>query len=425
MTDGNVILRNSPEARRILVCQDTYAEITKFIYLVFCILSLASSSFASVLVKNVRFSQREGTNLVDIYYDLIDTEGGKEFLISLSLSADGGKNFTIIPRTLAGDYGSKISPGKNKHILWDAGADFDSLVGDNFVFKITATRPPSPGASRPFNSSPGASRPGLTYLGKNAKGYEEYRHNKTGIILIKIPAGEFWMGSPPGEGDDDEHPQHKVYLDEYYIAKYEVTNEQFERFVRATGYKTDAEKEGSRNWRYYYSRGREKHPVVLVSWNDAKAFCEWAGLRLPTEAEWEKAARGTDGRRYPWGNQWDDNKCCSWYTDRGLLKSKPGYVDMGKGRSTVPVGSFRADVSPYGCYDMAGNVWEWCADWYDGGYYSRSPYRNPKGPSSGAYRVVRGGSWYYGSRICRSAYRCGRNPAGGWSVDGFRVASPP
>jgi len=390
---------------------------------------LVSSSFAGIIVENVRFFQRKGTNLVDIYYDLSDTEGGDKFIVSLSLSTDGGRGFSIIPTTLSGDYGSNINSGKNKQILWDAGADFDNMVGDNFVFKVMAKRT---GAYVP----PAKTR--FTYLVKNTQGYDEYRHEKTGMVLIKIPAGEFWMGSAASEGADDEHPQHKVYLNEYYIGKYEITNELFERFVKETGYKTDAEKEGTgytyeggkweeragRNWRYYYSAGREEHPVVLVSWNDTKAFCDWAGLRLPTEAEWEKAARGTDGRQYPWGNAWDGNKCASGSMDISLMKSKTGYVDMGGGRSTVLVGSFASGLSPYGCYDMAGNVWEWCADWFDENYYGRSANNNPPGPSSGANRVLRGGCWIDVSNYCRSAYRWS-GPASRHTCRGFRVASSP
>jgi len=544
---------------------------------IFLFYLLASFTFAAILVENVRFSQQEGTNLVDIYYDLSDTEGGQEFSVSLSLSDNGGGSYSILPRALSGDYGAKITPGRNKHIVWDAGADFDSLVGNNIVFKVMATATTTTGSPKiqrfvgtispsdqaanrqmslarksfdegnfekaagefqkvvmnfptagiapdaqllvaecyvnlnkwdrsadaygwylsyfpKHNERPAAyfnlatsyfnlkkydlalknfqvvvdsfstselaenarlnvvvcrdrlgdettptTKSGLTYLSKNSEGYNEYRHEKTGIVLIKIPAGEFWMGSAADEGSDNEHPQHKVYLDEYYIGKYEVTNEQFEQFVRATGYRTDAEKEGKgytyedgkleeragRNWRYYYSAGREKHPVVLVSWNDAKAFCDWAGLRLPTEAEWEKSARGTDSRTYPWGDSWDASRCASWVTDINLMKSKTGYVDMGSGRSTVPVGSFTTDVSPCGCHDLAGNVWEWCADWYGDGYYSTSPYQNPKGPSIGDYRVLRGGSWDCESLLCRSSFRFGGGPAFRDSDCGFRVAPSP
>jgi len=276
----------------------------------------------------------------------------------------------------------------------------------------------------------------FNFFRKNTKGYEEYRYEKDSTIFVKIPAGEFWMGSCPGNGEEDEHPQHKVNLDEYYIAKYEVTNEQFEKFIIETGYKTDAEKneygfvyngykwesKTNVNWRYYYSKSRERHPVVMISWNDAKAYCDWAGLQLPTEAEWEKAARGTNEREYPWGNEWSPSKCAALGTDIGLLRSKPGYMDMGGGHSTIPVGHFIDGVSPYGCYDMAGNAWEWCADRYDSCYYSSSQYCNPTGPLTGGYHVLRGGSWQAVSWNCRSAFRIWSVPHFQRSIYGFRVA---
>jgi len=192
--------------------------------------------------------------------------------------------------------------------------------------------------------------------------------------MAYIPAGEFIMGSPEGEGSNDEQPQHRVYLDAYFIDIYEVTNAQFAQFVTATGY------QGEGDWRKYYTSGKEKHPVVNVTWNDANAYCQWAGKRLPTEAEWEKAARGTDGRRYPWGNEWAPSKC-------NAAGSADGY------ERTAPVGSFPASASPYRVMDMAGNVWEWVADWYDKNYYRRSPQRNPQGPGSGSGCVLRSGSW--------------------------------
>ena len=192
--------------------------------------------------------------------------------------------------------------------------------------------------------------------------------------MILIPAGEFIMGSPEGEGDANEHPQHPVFLNAFYIDKYEVTNALYKQFMSATGHIAPL----------FWDDEEYNHPnqpVVRVTWHDAVAYAEWAGKRLPTEAEWEKAARGTDGRIYPWGNEWDSSKCNSGVSGDGY-------------EYTAPVGSFPAGASPYGVMDMAGNVWEWCADWYDKDYYSsQSSQQNPKGPDSGTYRVLRGGSW--------------------------------
>ncbi|MDP2806862.1 MAG: formylglycine-generating enzyme family protein, partial [bacterium] len=226
-----------------------------------------------------------------------------------------------------------------------------------------------------------------------------------GSVLIEIPAGSFSMGS--SDGGSDEKPVHTISLDKYYIGKYEVTVGQFKKFCQATG-KSMPEQPTWNN--------RDDHPVVNVTWNDAKAYCDWAGLRLPTEAEWEKAARGTDGRSYPWGNGWDGNKC-----NHG--KDSSPYTDASDGyENTSPVGNLSSGVSPYGAYDMAGNVWEWCNDWYDGSYYGSSPSSNPTGPSSGTFRVLRGGSWYFNTLYCRSAYRLGRYPVNWYYYFGFRPA---
>lgn len=228
-------------------------------------------------------------------------------------------------------------------------------------------------------------------------------NSKDGSKLISIPAGEFTMGSPEGEGEKDEHPQHKVYLDAYYIGKYEVTNEQFAKFVNETDYQAKG------LWENYYKPGTADHPVVWVSWNDAVAYCKWAGLRLPTEAEWEKAARGIDGRRYPWGNEWDESRC----------NNSVGSPSSG----TKLVGSYSSGVSPYGCLDMAGNVCEWCSDWYRESFYGYSPRSNPQGPGSGNLRILRGGSW--GSNHpdhLRAASRSWFDPTTGYYNYGFRAA---
>jgi formylglycine-generating enzyme required for sulfatase activity len=192
------------------------------------------------------------------------------------------------------------------------------------------------------------------------------------VEMVAIPAGSFTMGSD--KDSPDAAPAHQVDLPAYSIDKFEVTNADFAKFVEATGYKTDAEKSGEKGW-VAYAEGKDNHPVVKVSWNDAKAFCEWMGKRLPTEAEWEKAARGTDGRTYPWGNDWDPKKANG--KEAGL-------------RGTAAAGSFGAGASPYGAMDMAGNVWEWTADWFQPypGNKTENPYYGEK------YKVTRGGAWF-------------------------------
>lgn len=214
--------------------------------------------------------------------------------------------------------------------------------------------------------------------------------------MITIPAGQFIMGS--NRGDLEEQPAHKVYLDAYQIGKYEVTVGQYRAFCEATG--KQMPKAPQWGW-------KENHPIVNVTWSDAKAYCEWAGGRLPTEAEWEKAARGTDGRAYPWGNHWDASRCAN--ADLGLT-------------STAAVGSYPSGASPYGCMDMAGNAWEYCADWYGADYYKTSPSRNPTGPAGGDYHVMRGGCWYGHHEGARCAYRGSFFPSGKWTSGGFRLA---
>ncbi|MBD3184083.1 SUMF1/EgtB/PvdO family nonheme iron enzyme [Candidatus Poribacteria bacterium] len=190
--------------------------------------------------------------------------------------------------------------------------------------------------------------------------------------MVLIPAGEFQMGSE--SGGDDEKPVHIVYLDDFYIDKYEVTNARYKKFLD----ETDHREPGYWKDPNYNS---PDHPVVGISWEDARAFCKWAGKRLPTEAEWEKAARGgLVGKKYPWGDEIDHDKA-NYYGTGG--KDKWEY--------TSPVGSF--PPNEYGLFDMAGNVWEWCADVYDSKYYSVSEKKNPKGPESGVFRVLRGGGW--------------------------------
>ena len=247
--------------------------------------------------------------------------------------------------------------------------------------------------------------------------------------MIFIPAGDFIQGSTdaeieaaiqmcnnayggscphPREWFADETPRRTVYLDAFYIDKWEVTNRQYATFVAATGYQTEAEKKAeAQTWRTLNTPGRENYPVVWMSWNDANAYCQWAGKRLPTEAEWEKAARGTDGRIWPWGSSWD-----------------PERANTGDGgpESVTAVGSYPAGASPYGLMDMTGNVWEWVADWYDPFWYASSPPRNPGGPPEGVSRALRGGAFRNPPWEVRATHRHSGGPDGYAPDHGFRCA---
>ncbi|MBN2386389.1 MAG: SUMF1/EgtB/PvdO family nonheme iron enzyme [Anaerolineales bacterium] len=245
-----------------------------------------------------------------------------------------------------------------------------------------------------------------------------------GMVLVYVPAGSFAMGSSSDYAD--EQPVHDVYLDAFWIDRTEVTNELFTLFVSETGRVTDAESLGwswtynGLNWdrtrgAYWFQPdgpgsdldGLGSHPVVRVSWSDARAYCAWAGRRLPTEAEWEKAARGTDGRTYPWG---------SAAPTGGLLN----FDELVGG--TTPVGRYPGGASPYGALDMTGNVWEWVEDWYQESYYRSSPSSNPSGPGSGDGRGMRGGSWMTDADWNRASFRgWGYAENAYWST-GFRCA---
>jgi sulfatase modifying factor 1 len=234
--------------------------------------------------------------------------------------------------------------------------------------------------------------------------------------LARIPPGEFLMGA--SDAEEDERPVHRVYVGEFFIGRYEVTHDEYARFIRATGYPPPGIRglpivtAGGHDASFrelaapYIWNGADpppghgSHPVVLIRYDDAVAYCKWLSLslgrvvRLPTEAEWEKAARGDfEGRRYPWGNDFDPSQC-NFLLD-GAMKRQ---------RGTRPAGTYAPNA--YGLYDMAGNVWEWVADWYGAGYYADSEPRDPTGPTSGTMRIVRGGSWVNSDlSMLRCAYR--------------------
>lgn len=229
---------------------------------------------------------------------------------------------------------------------------------------------------------------------------------KDGQEMMLIPAGTFEMGDHFNEGHTDELPVHRVELDAFYMDTHEVTVGQFKQFVNQSGYVYKA------RWDFVaIPSPTDDHPMILVSWNDATAYAEWAGKRLPTEAEWEYAARGgLEGKRYSWGDdKIDDTK--AHYTVGGVI-----------GGPLLLVGSFAANG--YGLHDMVGNVWEWCQDWYDDDYYTNSPVNNPQGPDSSSLRcrVIRGGSVYidFISNTLRLADRDIKTPNDAEYYLGFR-----
>jgi len=243
-----------------------------------------------------------------------------------------------------------------------------------------------------------------------------------GMVQVYIPAGKFLMGSRADESDaDHEKPQRTVYLDAFWIDQTEVTNAMYEQCASA-GHCRPPEVDGSWSEESYYGNEEyNNYPVVGVSWEDANAYCSWTDRRLPTEAEWEKAARGTDGRKYAWGNDTladnranvCDQNCSFDWKDNSL---DDGYA------YTAPVGQYPEGASPYEVLDMGGNVSEWVNDWYDPGYYIDGETRNPTGPNNGSFRILRGGSWNNIPNHIRPAVRIPSAPSVRLNDFGIRCA---
>jgi formylglycine-generating enzyme required for sulfatase activity len=239
---------------------------------------------------------------------------------------------------------------------------------------------------------------------------------KDGAAMVWVPSGPFLMGSLDGVGNNDEHPQHTVTLDGYWMYRDTVTVAQYRKFCEAT--KRMMPTEPKNGW-------HDDYPITLVTWKDARAYADWAGVALPTEAQWEKAARGTTGFNYPWGglatagdtfNGWDATKSA------GLANSVDSH---GKSTDAHAVGSFPAGNSPYGARDMAGNVMQWCADWYGEGYYAVSSSSDPTGPETGKYHVMRGSSWEDSGEKYPCAHRYKGAPSNSYYFCGFRCVSLP
>ena len=380
-----------------------------------------SSRAAPPTVSNVHAAQRAGTTLVDIYYDLADADSSA-LTVSVAVSTNGGAVYFSPGASASGALGAGIAPGSNKKITWNASVNLPAKLFSNVRVSITAsddTAPPS---------------------------------------MALIPAGSFTMGNSfsAGEGYSFELPLHSVYVSAFYMDRFEVTKALWDdvyAWAITHGY----------SFEYGAAGKAASHPAQSMTWYDSVKWCNarsekegrvpayytdaglsvryrtgqvapyvnWSsGYRLPTEAEWEKAARGgSSGRRFPWSDT--DNithSQANYYSSTSYAyDTSPtrGYHPTFSGVSpyTSPVGFFAANG--YGLYDMAGNVWEWCWDWYSSTYYSSSQGSDPRGPTSGSYRVVRGGAFHSDAFYCRAAARNYYGPAYGNNGIGFRSVLPP
>ena len=356
---------------------------------------------AAPVVSNVRATQRPGTYLVDIYYNVSSAVSPLSILVAVS--ADGGENYNVPAFTFSGAVGAGVTPGTDLHIVWNAGADWGGQFTATCQVRVTAddgTSPPTPGG------------------------------------MVYVPAGAFQMGDNFREGDSDELPVHSVWVSAFFMDKFEVSVEVWlavHTWAKSHGYQFSEAQE-------FYSYPQPGHPMAFLTWHDAVKLCnarsekegltpcyyttagqsviyrsgvmditnscvKWTanGYRLPTEAEWEKAARGgLQGRRYPWGDAIDG--------------SKSNYAQSGDPweRGSTPVGYYNGRQTPagtdmangYGLYDMAGNVSEYCWDWYDPVYYARAGANNdPHGPELGLKRASRGGGYNDGLVKLRCTWR--------------------
>ena len=397
--------------------------IHKVVFVMCGLLVLVSAAVAAPVASNVVAAQRADSTLVDLSYDLSGADASGA-IIAVELSDDGGATYSAAPPSLSGDLGSGIANGTGKQIVWDAGADQPNFASETMRFRLQVQVPVFPVPSEADQYS-------------------------------LIAAGSFTMGDGFNEGSSAERPVHSVNVSGFYMGKHEVSWSQWQEvrdWAVSNGY-SDLSGVGS--------GVAGTHPVQEVNWYEVVKWCNAAseraglppvyrvsnggavyrtgelapyidytqqGYRLPTEAEWEKAARGgSSGKRFPWGdlishdnaNYYANGSAYSYdVSPYSSYTYHPSYND-GSFPYTSPVGSFAANG--YGLYDMSGNVFEWCNDWYGSSYYSSSPGSDPAGPTTGAFRVRRGGSWNFIAYYCRVAYRFNFIPAYRIISYGFRL----
>ncbi len=373
-----------------------------FMLMLFTSLLLSSFGFTQnnePVIDTVFVQQREGTFLVDIYYNVTDRDGDT-LIVYVQVSNDSGKTFNVPAMTFTGDYGSNITSGTDKHIIWNAGEDYPEQYGENFRVRLTASD---------------------LQLGQ----------------AVLIPPATFSMGD--SSGLSDQQPRHDVYLNGYGISHYEVTNAEYKIFCDMTGHPYPPEGGSSLPPQGYFT-DYPYYPVVGISWYDAVKYCNWLsqqkgysvcydttdwsydpsknGYHLPTEAQWEHAARGTlEKKKYPWGDE-DPGTRCNYQSYQGILVNE--MANFSSGRGPLAVGKF--NPNGFGLYDMAGNILEWCNDWYSKDYYGQSPSENPYGPVTGFEKVIRGGAWNRSETYLQCAFRDKETPNTKLFDIGFRIA---
>ena len=375
------------------------AQVFKYICFIVLLLLLFLPAVAGAAeVRNLTM-QQSGEQII-LRYDLVGRLGERKADVTVVLQI-GAERHEAGKLTLKGDFGRGVALGRGKRITWDVLKDFPAGFEGDVSWDVTSSGPAVAAATATPSPSPPAATTAATRPSSSAGAFTDAT---TGMEFVFVKGGCYEMGDTFGDGEADEKPVHEVCLDGFSMGKYEVTQGQWKIVM------------GSPPPQLAFKDCGDNCPVERVSWNDIQEFIgklnRRAGksYRLPTEAEWEYAAR-SGGKREKWAGTSDESSLgeYAWY-------------DGNSGSKTHPVGQKRPNA--LGLYDMTGNVWEWCQDWYGDKYYANSSRNNPQGPDSGTYRVLRGGSWIDRPWIVRAADRNGSDPANRGYSSGFRLVLP-